>query len=209
MPKPKPSTYPKEQKWRFIQRSLKQEQQLIDFANALVDVHNGELRQSLPVVLHFAFPDVTDVDRLYHEWQSIWVNLMHQNGLGYTVTSKANEETRIMATELSRFLADTRNTSAYYYYWALKFQYPFGFPKQDHYIDNGVFVQPVVLICQYLDELAKINFQEAYLTCYEIAFFLMRSKGHLKSTIQANCLKILENRQKGYFYSLERQNPEN
>ena len=207
MPKPLPSSYPKEQRWRFIQRSIPDEQ-LIDFANALVESHNTELHHSLPNILHFAFPSVTDVDSLNHEWLSIWVNIMHQGGLGYTVTSKGREETRLIATDLSRYLADTKNTTAYYYYWALRFQYPFSFPKHDHYIKNGVFVQPVVLISQYLDELSKIGVKETYLTYYEIAQFLMKSKGHLQSVIKTNCLEIIENRKKGYDYLLERQRRE-
>ena len=111
MPKPLPSTYPKEQRWRFIQRSLPDDQ-LVSFANAIVESHNKELHQSLPNILHFVDPNNTDPDSLNHEWLSIWVNIMHQGGLGYTVTSKGREETRLMATDLSQYLADTKNTTA-------------------------------------------------------------------------------------------------
>lgn len=209
MPKPLPSSYPKEQRWRFIQRSIPDDQ-LVSFANALVASHNKELHQSLPSILHFVDPSNKDIDSLNHEWLSIWVNIMHQGGLGYTVTSKGHKETRLIATDLSRYLADTKNTTAYYYYWALRFQYPWAFPKHYHYIKNKVYVQPVVLICQYLDRLEKMTgkSKDAYLTYYEIAQFLMKSTGHLQSVIRNNCSEIMANRKKGYKYELERKNRE-
>src|SRR4030042_1918074 len=98
MPRPLPSTYPKEQRWRFIQRSIPDDQ-LVFFANALVESHNKELHQSLPNILHFVDPNNKDIDSLNHEWLSIWVNIMHQGGLGYTITSKGREETRLIATD--------------------------------------------------------------------------------------------------------------
>lgn len=209
MPKPKPSSYPKEQRWRFIQRSIPDDQ-LVSFANALVESHNTELHQSLANILHFAKLGTKDIGSLNHAWLSIWVNIMHQGGLGYTITSKRREETRLIATDLSQYLADTKNTTAYYYYWALRFQYPWAFPKHDHYIKNKVFVQPVVLICQYLDQLEKMtrNLRHALLTEYEIAQFLMKSTNQAQSTIRINCDEIIANRKRGYDYGLERQNRE-
>ncbi len=206
MPKPLPSTYPKHQRWRFIQRATT-DADLISFANALVDSSNTNLDLSLPDILHFVLPNTKDIDILKHTWLSIWVNIMHQGGLGYTVTSKARAETRVIATDLSRYVADTKNIAAYYYYWALSFQYPFSIPKHNHYIKNGVFIQPVVLICQYLDLLAKMkgNLKDAYLTKYEIAQFLMKSDGHAQSVIKDNCAEIIKNRKKGYNYESERQ----
>jgi hypothetical protein len=207
MPKPLPSSYPKWQRWRFIQRSIPDDQ-LISFANALIESHNKELHQSLPNILHFVDPYNRDIDSLNHEWLSIWVNIMHQGGLGYTVTSKARDETRIFATDLSRYVADTKNTAAYYYFWALRFQYPFTFPKHNHYLKNNVTVQPVVLICQYIDQLEEItgNLRDAYLTEYEIAQFLMKSTGHSQSVIRNNCAEIIANRNRTYNYGVERQN---
>jgi hypothetical protein len=209
MPKPLPSTYPKHQRWRFIQRATTSGQ-LVSFANALVDSNNTNLDQSLPDILHFVDPQNKDISSLKHEWLSIWVNIMHQGGLGYTVTSKARDETRVIATDLSRYVADTKNTAAYYYYWALRFQYPFTFPKHNHYIKNNVAVQPVVLICQYIDWLEKMqgNLKEAYLSKYEIAQFLMKSTGHAQSVIRNNCTEIIANRNRTYNYEIERQNRE-
>jgi hypothetical protein len=206
MPKPKQSSYPKEQRWRFIQRSIPDDQ-LVSFANALVDAHNTELDPSLPKILNFAFPNVTDIEALKHEWLSIWVNIMHQGGLGYTVTSRTTKETRIMATDLSKYISDTENTLAYYYYWALRFQYPFSVPKHRHYIEKGIAIQPVVLICQHLIELAKMKggIKNAYLTQHEITEFLMKSTNHSKKLIESNCLEIIANREKNYDYSSERQ----
>lgn len=209
MPKPFPSTYPKHQRWRFIQRAITDDE-LVSFANALVESSNTNLDQSLPDILHFIDPQTKDIDTLKHGWLAIWVNIMHQGGLGYTVTSKARDETRVFATDLSRYVADTKNTAAYYYYWALRFQYPFSYPKHNHYINNRVAVQPVVLICQYIDWLEKLcgNLKDACLSKYEIAQFLMKSTGHSQFSIRNNCAEIIANRKKTYNYETERQNRE-
>jgi hypothetical protein len=112
-----------------------------------------------------------------------------------------------MATDLSKYISDTENTLAYYYYWALRFQYPFSVPKHRHYIEKGIAIQPVVLICQHLIELAKMKggIKNAYLTQHEITEFLMKSTNHSKKLIESNCLEIIANREKNYDYSSERQ----
>lgn len=209
MPKPLPSNYPKEQRWVFVQRSLPTDQ-LISFAASIVEHHNEELHQELHNILRFYYPEDVPYEKLYHRWLSLWDTIMHQCGLGYTVTNNAISETRIMATDLSQYLVDTGNTDAYYYYWALRFQFPYAFPKHAHYLRSGVLVQPVVLISQYLDYLERSTGEQeqAYLTGYEITQFLMRSPNHSKPTIQGNCSEIITNRQRGYDYASEREDKE-
>lgn len=210
MPKPFPSTYPHHQRWRFIQRAITDDE-LVSFANTLVESNNTDIDQSLPEILRFLNLQTKDINILKNEhWLKIWVNIMHQGGLGYTVTSRADRETRVFATDLSRYVADTKNTAAYYYYWVLRFQFPFGFPKHNHYIKNKVAVQPVILMCQHLDLLGKTQnrLQDAYLSKYEIAQFLMKATGHSNFVIRKNCVQIIENRKKKYDYEAERKDPE-
>jgi len=210
MPKPFPSTYPTHQRWRFIQRAIT-DNELVSFANTLVSSNNTDIDKSLPKILRFLKLQTKNINILKNEhWLKIWVNIMHQAGLGYTVTLRANNETRVIATDLSRYVADTKNIAAYYYYWALRFQFPFSVPKHRHYIKNKVAIQPVVLICQHLDLLAKVqkSLQNAYLSKYEIAQFLMKSTGHSQSVIRNNCAQIIGNRKKKYNYDVERMNPE-
>lgn len=194
MPKPLPSTYPQEQRWRFIQRAFEDNNQLIAFASAISKCHGKRINDCLPELLDFLHLDSGD---LKEAWLDLWVTIMHQMGLGYTW----DQGRFINVSDLGQFVTDTRNINAYYYYWALKFQYPFATPKHIHYITNNVAVQPIVLILQYLDELYSRDPSQGFLTKYEIAKFLMRSKDH--SGIIPNCSSIITNRAGHYDYHLE------
>jgi hypothetical protein len=208
MPKPLPSAYPKHQRWRFVHHSFKDDEQLVSFSKAIAQSNNRDLDQSLPKILQFLDLQTSDIKVLKHAWLSLWINIMHQAGLGYTVTE--GKKTKIIATDLGRFVADTGNVKAYYYYWALRFQFPFGYPKHSHYVNHKVAVQPVVLICQYLDQLNVLgdSLNDTFLGKYEIAEFLMKSTGHLQALIQDNCERIIKNRKKKYNYEAQRRNPE-
>lgn len=201
--KPTQTDYPKHEKWRFAQRSLTDEE-LIEFANTIVEFDESTVYNNLPDLLRFL--PLTRFDIYYlkkHQWLKIWVNIMHQMGLGYT--SGHDGDTYIHATDLAKFLVSTGNIRAYYYYWALKFQYPFSYPKNKHYIENGVTIQPIVLILQYLIELFNKNedINDSFLTKYEIAQFLMKSKDHFPELIQQNCSNITNNRVLNYQYENE------
>ena len=206
MPKPIASDYPKHQRWRFAQRSLS-DNELVLFSKAISESDFKELDESLSNLLHFLRPTTTDIAILKQDfWLKLWVNIMHQMGLGYTVYSTTNSKTYVMATDLGRFVSETKNIRAYYYYWALRFQFPFSYPKHNHYITNGVAIQPVVLICQYLEKLYEETneIEKAFLSKYEIAKFLMRSTNHSEAEIQSNCRSIVDNRVAGYEYDNER-----
>lgn len=186
MPKPVKNSYPKYQKWRFLQRSINEEE-LIRFADSIVKHHGDVIDDVLPDLLHTTN---IEFENLKHLWLSIWVNLMHQMGLGYTWDGG----TRLYATELSEFLSETHDVDAFYYYWGLKFQYPFSYPKQRHYVDSKVAVQPVVLLLQYLVEIYRIteDMRQVFLNGGEIAKFLMKSHDH--SQVQSNCELIMRGR---------------
>lgn len=207
MPKPFPSAYPKHQRWRFVQRAFKDDEQLISFSEGIVQSNGKDIDKSLPNILKF-LKLRSDIKVLKHSWLSLWVNIMHQAGLGYTVT--VSKKTRLFATDLGRFVADTHNARAYYYYWALRFQFPFASPKHKYYVDNKVAVQPIVLMCEYLDQLNKIGdgLNDTFLSKYEIAHFLMKSIGHTTAPILDNCARIIKNRKKKYNYKVERRNRE-
>ena len=210
VPKPIASDYPKHQRWRFAQRALS-DKDLILFSKTISESDGKKIDESLPYLLHFLNPPSTDITILKRDfWLKLWVNLMHQMGLGYTVCSPTEPDTYVMSTDLGRFVSETKNVKAYYYYWALRFQFPFSYPKHKHYIENGVAIQPVVLICQYLDRLyRKTNeIKEAFLDEYEIAKFLMRSVNHSETEIENNCESIINNRKKGHEYENERKDIE-
>lgn len=197
MPRPNPSSYPKEERWRFVQRYVPHEE-LIAFSKSIVQ-HNGEkIDEILPELLSFVELGQTEIKDL---WLDIWVNILHQMGLGYTW----QDGKFLHSTDLSTFLAETEDVSSYYLYWALKFQYPFGFPKQKHYIENNVAVQPIVLILQHLVMLNSLTnrIQESYISRDEITKFLMRSKGH--DRVSENSSAILTLRNEKYDYSIEEQ----
>jgi hypothetical protein len=52
------------------------------------------------------------------------------------------------------------------------------------------------------------SLQDAYLSKYEIAQFLMKSNGHSPSVIRNNCVQIIKDRKKKYDYQVQRKNPE-
>lgn len=201
-PKPSRTSYPDHQRWRFVQRALS-DAELMEFAKAIVAADGKRLDECLFDLLAFLNISGVDYDELKKEyWLKLYVNIMHQCGLGYT---SADGEF-IQATELGRMVATTGNMRNYAYWWGLRFQFPFGYPKHKHYIDHGIAVQPIVLICQYLVELHNItgDFAKSYLTNLEIAAFLMTSKDNDPHVVVANCTKILSNRASGYDYSYER-----
>lgn len=197
MPRPNPNSYPKEESWRFVQRYVPHKE-LIEFSKSIVQ-HNGrKIDEVLPEVLSFVELGKTE---LKDWWLDIWVNILHQMGLGYTW----KDGKYLHSTDLCNFLAETEDVSSYYLYWALKFQYPFGFPKQKYYIENSVAVQPIVLILQYLVMLNSLTnrISESYISRDEITKFLMRSKGHER--ISENSSTILTLRNENYDYSIEEQ----
>lgn len=208
MPKPRVTAYPKFQKWRFVQRDPKDDE-LVQFSQAIRDCDGQNVDRSLRRLLRFQGHSNRSQRSLKRSWLQIWVNIMHQMGLGYTSSPEDDETASVIrCTDLGRYIADSRqyprHIQSYYYYWALKFQFPFGFPKHKHYIDHGVAVQPAVLILKYLTTLKETrDINEAYLTRREITFFLMRSTNHDIGVIRRNCLQILRNRRRSYGYSNE------
>lgn len=186
MPKPSPNSYPNHKKWRFIQRSIS-EDILFEFSKRISECDGKKIDDCLPDLLGFLDPLPLD---LKDTWLSLWVNIMHQMGLGYT----CNKGKHLSVTDLGISVAETKNSREYYYYWALNFQYPFSVPKHKHYIENDVAVKPIVLILQYLAVLFKRKQSEAYLTKNEIVNYLMPSKNH--DSIEDNCSLILANRKK-------------
>lgn len=195
MPKPSPSSYPKEQRWRFVQRWAT-DKQLIKFSENILRFDGRKIDDVLPELLSFVKKGNKDIKGL---WLAIWVNILHQMGLGYTY----GKGRYLCPTELCRFLYETKDIESYYLYWALKFQFPFTFPKQKHYIDNGIAIQPIVLILQYLVQLHALtkDINKSYLTKNEITKFLMRSKDH--DDILEKAKSILSLRERGYDYSQE------
>lgn len=193
MPKPRPSSYPEHQRWRFLQRFAK-DSELIAFAKSIVEHHGMTIDDILPDLLNFVS---NSHDNWKRTWLRIWVNLMHQMGVGYTWEAGK----KLYATELGRFLAETSDLNSYYMYWALRFQFPFTFPKQKHYIENGVAIQPVIMLLEYLIELSTVaeTGKSAFMTGEEIVYFLMRAKNH--DDIRANCLEILHKRSNRYDYT--------
>lgn len=203
MPKPKKSTYPKHERWRWVQRAI-QEDELFAFAASIVASDGRRVDECLQQLLRFLDPDTDDIGVLKSDyWLALWLNIMHQMGIGYT----SDNGSYVHATELGRFLVNTRNIRAYYYFWALRFQYPFTYPKHSHYVKNGVAVQPIVLMLQYLHELfhRSEDLRESYLTMDEVAAFLMRSRDNSQTQIDINCSQILENRTDEHDYEEEEQ----
>lgn len=200
MPKPAPSTYSKEQRWRFVHRFVG-DKELIEFANNIIKCDGRKIDEVLPELLAFLKKGKTENKKI---WLDLWVNILHQTGLGYT----GGQGKFLYATALCDFLCQTKNLKAYYLYWGLKFQFPFSYPKHQHYIEEKVAVQPVVLILQYLVQLydLKKDFSATFLTKEEITKFLMRSKGH--DEILENSKEILLLREKNYDYAQEeKQDP--
>ena len=180
------------------------------FSSSIVLCDEKKIDNCLLDLLRFLSPPSHDSTYLKLEyWLKIWVNLMHQMGLGYTSGSERGNESYIHQTDLSLFLATSGDIKSYDYYWALRFQFPFSYPKHLHYIKNGVAVQPIVLMASYLVELydSSRDISNCYLTKSEITQFLMKSKNHDAQNIRLNVSTILKNRSKNYDYSSESSVP--
>jgi len=202
VPRPLARSYPKEKRWRFFQRQI-QDAELLTFAQAIVASDEKPLAQQLPVLLRFLGTHTGTPSEMHGSWLATAENLMNQQGLGYTY----NRGRFIRATDLSWFLQQTGDIASYYYYWSLRFQYPFTFPKHLHYVRNGVAVQPAVFLLQHLVQIFSTtsDLAQCYLSQDEITKYLMGSKSH--AALTSNCTSILRNRTAGYNYSTERQNP--
>jgi hypothetical protein len=203
MPRPSPNAYPKEARWRFLQRQMT-DADLVTFSQAIVACDGMPIDACASTLVGFMGSSRTSQTALHDLWLAIPVNMMQQQGLGFTY----NEGKFIQATDLARFVKETGRLDAYWYYWALRFQYPFGFPKHNHYILNGVAVQPAVLVLQHLQELHHQSggFRDAFLSQDEIVKYLMAAKDH--SGVVSNSRTILGNRTAGQTYSTERRNPD-
>lgn len=194
MPRPTPSSYPKHQRWRFLQRFV-EDRDLLQFAENIRTNDGAKIDDVLPMVFHRLGVN----SNLKRYWLGLWVNYMHQMGLGYTWAGGK----QLSQTSLCNFLCETKDIKSYYLYWGLKFQFPFSYPKHQHYIDNDVAIQPIVLILQYLCQIYSLtgSISASYLTKSEITKFLMREKDH--TGILLNSKQIIANRQNGYDYSQE------
>lgn len=194
MPRPAPSSYPKHHRWRFLQRFV-EDRDLLQFAENIKTNDGAKIDDVLPGIFHQLGVD----SNLKRYWLGLWVNYLHQMGLGYTWA----DGKQLSQTSLCNFLCETRDIKSYYLYWGLKFQFPFSYPKHQHYIDNGVAIQPIVLILQHLSQINSLtgNINDSYLTKSEITKFLMREKDHTR--VLENSRQILANRQNGYDYSQE------
>lgn len=199
MPKPFPSSYPKEQRWRFVQRDISN-RELLAFSENILKNDGGRIDDILPDLLSF----LNDKKNPKQMWLDIWVNILHQMGLGYT----GGKGKYLYSTELCRYLYETKNIPSYYLYWALKFQFPFSYPKHEHYVAHGIAIQPIVLILQYLVQIHTLtkDISESYLTKNEITKFLMSAKNH--DGILENSRRILALRQSGYDYAEEERRHE-
>lgn len=198
MPRPNPNSYPKHQRWRFLQRQMS-DSDLRKFASAIVSCDGLRVDDCVGTLLGFLNPQSNSPAYLKDLWLAIAVNMMQQQGLGCTF----DDGRFVQATDLARLVQETGDVDGYWYYWALRFQYPFAYPKHNHYISNGVAVQPAVLLLQHLVDLYALSgsFAEAYLDRNEIVAFLMASRDH--STVASNCNAIRLNRFRHYAYTAE------
>jgi hypothetical protein len=197
------TNYPEHQRWRFLHQHPT-DAQLVEFSQSICASDDRKVDDCLPELLAFLNLRPQSFDHLKEAWLKIWVNMMHQMGLGYT-SGPTQGNIFLHATGLGTFLASTGDVDSYYYFWALRFQYPFAYPKHNHYITEGVAVQPVVLILTYLSRLYDTTgrIDDAFLTRREIVNFLMKSANHSQQTIDHNIGLVLQNRSRRYDYSME------
>lgn len=195
-PVPRLNAIPKHYRWTVVQRAIKWPD-IRKLAERIVAI-DGQLLQGNHERLLRDFADQDYKD----EWLKIWVTVVQTLGLAYT----ADEGTTIHATGLGRFIALHDAPDAFYLYWALRFQFPHGYPKQRHYVENNVCVQPIVLLVEYLLELEhKSDSKNIYLTYDEVINFCMRRANHDARTTEEDVKKILANRRRGYDYATEKR----
>lgn len=198
MPAPRENQIPDYEYWGFVQKDCKSAE-LISLAENIVANDGATLDDNVKEnILSF----LATADKV-SAWSDYWITIINTLGLAY-INPKTS---RVEKTKLSDYLAEKKEIKGFYYYWALKFQFPFAQSKHKGYKDQGIVIQPVILMLEYLVELFEQSLRDnrdsienAYITYEEIVLVLSKSRSNSILKIKENVKDILVNREDDYHY---------
>jgi hypothetical protein len=199
MPKPNEKKIPEYEDWRFIQKDCTQSD-LVSLAANICRYDNLDYNSNKEHILSFLPGSATDK---INAWSAYWVTIIQTLALAY-ITSRDN---LLHKTGLAQYVNDGNPIDGFYYYWALRFQFPFAQSKHKGYKEKKIVVQPIICILEHLvglfEKSIALNlnpYDHSYLTHEEIVLVLMKSKSNSIYEVKSNVNKIFQNRSIGYNY---------
>lgn len=198
MPAPHETSIPKHEFWNFIKRHCDNESQLIPLARNIGSYDNHMVNDNIENILSF---DTSQV----RYWSNYWTTIIHTLGIGNIV--KIDGSSVIYKTALTDYINSGQPLDSFFYYWALKFQFPFR-QKDTYFYKQKISIQPMVSILEHLvclfekgKALNKNQLEYAYLTIEEFILVVMKSKNNTITEVKKNVNKIVSNRDENYDYS--------
>jgi len=201
MPAPNENLFPEDQQWKFVQKnvSFPQVRELVvniyENDQAIVD---DNLKETI-----LSFLNGNKVS----QWSDYWVTIINMLGLAYI-----DSQERLNKTQIVDYLYfNQEEIEQFFYYWALKFQFPFAKSKHAGFKTIGKVVQPSVVYLQAMVNLYDyaINSNQpfsdyAYLTYDEIILVLHKINSMSEYEILEKTNEIINNRRNDYDYSEEK-----
>lgn len=199
MAAPKVSEIPEHEYWGFVQKDCKTNEELLPLVNKIIENHQAVLTDAIKNDI-LSFTSSSDKVKA---WSDYWITIINTLGLAYIDPSTNT----IYKTSLSQYLYEENSVESFYYYWTLRFQFPFAQSKHVGYKENGIVVQPVISIFESLVSLFEISLirkenplDNSYLTIDEIVLVLSKSKSNSIYEVRSNVNTIWKNRERSYDY---------
>ncbi|AWB43431.1 hypothetical protein DCC85_03800 [Paenibacillus sp. CAA11] len=199
MPRPNEKKIPDYEYWSFVQKDCTPND-LANLASNICSFDSQDYNANKENILSFLPGSAADKVKA---WSDYWVTIMQTLALAY-ITPRDN---LLHKTALAQHITDGNPVDGFYYYWALRFQFPFAQSKHKGYKENQIVVQPIISILEHLVGLfekavaLKLNpYDHSYLTFEEIVLVLMKSESNSIYEVKRNVNKIHQNRAIGYTY---------
>lgn len=202
MPTPNQNLIPDHEMWKFVHKGISASE-LISFSQNIVDHDNELVDDNLKGQL-LSFLDSDPVKA----WSDYWVTIMNTTAIGYV----SSEDNLLHKTGFTQFIADGGNLAHYYATWGLLFQFPFAQLKHKSFKENGIVINPVVVLIESLVNIfdqtfrnsSEDSFESAYLTIEEIVLRLMKLKSNSSLEVKKCVNEILSNRSISYNYEQDK-----
>lgn len=202
MPAPRENTIPDSENWKFIHRFPDYDSVLKPLAINLVAFDKQPYEPHKAKILSFL--GGSENSRV-QSWSALWITIIQTLGLAYTTS----QDNLLHTTALAKYLAETADPKeAFYYYWALRFQFPWAQSKHKEWKELGKVVQPIVFMMQHLVALYEKSltrneppFNKSYLTFEEVILILMKSSRSDIYAVHRNVNQILQNRRTSFDYT--------